>query len=319
VTSLALLGALVALAVVPSIEVVRAPDDNCPSTEQLQAAFESSRAAPDGTDPRPHRLLLTRTADRTLVELTDAAGQSLLSRELRLASNDCANAADAIALIVERYFRDLTWAPPPRSSASIAPPPEPAPEGPSVLRAIPAENDQAHAGDRRSPRLVLGAGPAYWTRTDGLGVAVTARLRVLGPLHVGIAGLVPPFHMTSALGGSGGRAETTGVPIIASIGATRAAGPWAVTANASGLATVEKGQSQSIAAPATAWRTVLAAGLGVAGTRRVTERLRIAADLAGYRAVLGRSYVVAGIPGQVLEPSPWQAVVMVNLEWIARP
>jgi hypothetical protein len=252
--------------------------------------------------------------DGAHVELRDAAGQSLLSRDLPLASTDCGAAADAIALIVDRYFRALAWAPPTPAVAPAAPAAGDALGVTSTAAPVDTVNDGRRA---LAPRLVLGAGPAVWTRTSSVGVAVGGRVRVRGPLYVGLAALVPPFHATAGLSAGGGRAETSGVPLLPSIGAERSFGRWTVTAAAAGLVTIEKGQSQSIAAPATAWRAVLAAGLGAGGAYRLTERLRVALDVGGYRTVLGRSFVVSGVPGDVLEPAPWQAVATLALEWLA--
>lgn len=82
---------------------------------------------------------------------------------------------------------------------------------------------------------------------------------------------------------------------------------------------IERGQTQSIAVPAAAWRTVFAAGIGGSGSLALGEHLLLTARLAGYRTALGRSYSVAGIDGNVLDPPGWQAIFGLGLGWILRP
>jgi hypothetical protein len=315
VSPLVLVHALVALGALPDIEVVQTSDASCPSTEAVQSSLARLRAGPADAGAPPHRLFLARADDRAHVELRDLAGQTLLARDLAVASTDCAGAADAIALIVDRYFHELAWAPPAAAPAPSAPPRDDA----IGVAASVAPPETAREGRRQqAPRLALGAGPAFWTRTTGLGVALGGRVRLRGPVYVGLSALVPPFRATSSLGG-GGRAEVSAVPLLPSIGAAGSFGRWTLSAGAGGLVTIEKGESQSIATPATAWRSVLALGLGAGAACRVAERLRVAVDAGGYRTALGRSFVVDGVQGDVLEPAPWQAVAMLTLEWIVWP
>jgi hypothetical protein len=81
------------------------------------------------------------------------------------------------------------------------------------------------------------------------------------------------------------------------------------------LVTFERGEAQGIARPASAWRTIVAAGITLGAEVSLGARLRIAGDMAVLRSVFGRSYQVDGVLVPVLEPPPWQAVFSIRLEW----
>ncbi len=348
----ALLRAQIFSTVIPGVSVIAAPGMVCPSPDAVEVALDRVR---DGAAPAPgpaFRLFLDRTAERARIDLRDSAGASLLAREIPVTPHDCDHAAQAIALIVERHFRELSWSPPdaprtpppapaaarapsaapsPGPSAAVTPPPGRTLDRPSLPGKGPsqgppnpqrdgAREPSSHA-PARLPRLVVAAGPTFWTREGGtFALALGARLRPADLLHVGMAVLVPPFHATADLGtGTGGQAQAWGLPVLASVGVARSLGRLTVGVDASGLLTIERGESTGIAAPATAWRGVLAAGLGLAASWPLTARLRVAGALTGYRTLLGRSYVIAGIPGNILEPSSWQAMLTLGAEWIVRP
>jgi hypothetical protein len=109
------------------------------------------------------------------------------------------------------------------------------------------------------------------------------------------------------------------MPVIASVGLVWPLGRLAAGVHAGALWTIERGQSESIVAPATAWRAILGAGAGISAAWPITARLRLAGAVDGYRTVLGRSYAISGVPGTVLDPSPWQATVALGVEWVFSP
>jgi hypothetical protein len=170
------------------------------------------------------------------------------------------------------------------------------------------------------PRLALGAGPAFWSRGGIFALALDGRWRIApaSPIQIGAGVLLPPLHASAAVGGAG-NVHVAAVPITASVGLTRALGRMAVGVHAGALWTIERGQSEGIPTPATAWRTVLGLGLGASAAWPLTPRLRITGQVDGFRAVLGRAYSIAGVPGTVLDPSPWQAVVVLGAELVIQP
>ena len=184
-----------------------------------------------------------------------------------------------------------------------------APEGPPLLRFDPS-----------SPRLAFGAGPAFWSRGSTFAAALAGRWRVLArsPLELGLGVLLPPFRSSTPVG-SGGSVQVGAVPVTASAGLAAALGRLEIGARVDALWTIERGQSQSIPAPATAWRTIFGAGLGISAAWPIAGRLRLTGALDGYRTVLGRSFAIGGVSGAVLDPAPWQAVVTVGAEWVISP
>jgi len=133
--------------------------------------------------------------------------------------------------------------------------------------------------------------------------------------------LLPPLESTSDLAATGGRATVTAVPFRALLG-----GEWAVSrrgvavhGNVEALLTLERGEAQAIAAPAAAWRAILAVGVGAGAALPIGRRARVTLHVAAVRAALGRSYAVEGVPGAVLDPPRWQALGGLGLEWIVSP
>jgi hypothetical protein len=254
--------------------------------------------------------------------------------------------ADAVALIVERHFREVAWRPgaPSASDASASPP---VPEGDQVPVAHPPRSEPAAAtltatatapapsgtSDPRplggegppripaAPRLLVLVGPTYWTRSNAASVALEARARLYESLQAGVGVMLPPSSSSVALDpGGSGQVHVTAVPVLVSVGLERpVTRRLSAQAAAEGLVTFERGQAESIAEPATAWRTMLAAGAGVGIAWALGDRLRLDARLAGYRTWLGRPYAVAGIPGTVLDPPAWQGLVRVGLGWTFAP
>ena len=395
------LGRAAASGALPAI-AVEAPGVACPSAQAVRAALARLGAAPGGETSPAFRLVVERAAAGARVQLRDLAGRTLLVRQLPATAPDCAQAAQAIALIVERHFRALEWSPavdaastpapaspgvtssappttpPPLAAApavagttrpGTAPPMPPGPNAPSPVTAPiappittaappstpaapspalpgpatdppavqasssptsaptvatsaprPSSPSPFHAPARDLPRLAFGAGPAFWTRGSTFAVAVAGRWRILahGPLEVGASVLLPPGQ-TSAAVGSGGSVHVDAVPVMASVGLVWPLGRLAAGMHAGALWTIERGQSESIVAPATAWRAILGAGAGISAAWPLTGRLRLAGAVDGYRTVLGRSYAISGVPGIVLDPSPWQATVALGVEWVFSP
>jgi hypothetical protein len=115
------------------------PDDGCPSPKRVSVALAArlpGTVLPLGQPPRTGALRLAVGPDAggaTRVDLTDHGGGVLLRRVLpvaRGAAGDCAALAETVALIVERYWREVGYdapplAPPPPPPALPPPPPPP--------------------------------------------------------------------------------------------------------------------------------------------------------------------------------------------------
>lgn len=148
VAVLAVCSALVALAppaiAAPVDVVARTPNVACPGEVEVQKAL--SAQVGDGAPAHGWRLVYRSSEDnpatgvqgrRALqLELADERGQSRLRRQLRVEGGDCHAQAEAIALIVYRFFAQLGSA----SNASLpaSPPPVEAPfSSPSALSPAP--------------------------------------------------------------------------------------------------------------------------------------------------------------------------------------
>jgi hypothetical protein len=125
------------------------PDDGCPSPKQVSVALTArlpGTVLPLGQPPRPGALRLAVGADAagtTRVDLADQGGGTLLRRVLPVASGaarDCAALAETVALIVERYWREVGYDAPPLPPVP-SPPPTPAPSPP---RPPPVVEDSPH-------------------------------------------------------------------------------------------------------------------------------------------------------------------------------
>jgi hypothetical protein len=144
---------LLALLAAATATVTVDPGAGCPSSEQLTRALGAlapglvAPAPPAASTGAPTSLQLavvTSAEGDVRVDLVDPQGEAVLHRVLpappKGRAPDCPALADTIALIVDRYLRDVGYEAPP-----LAPPPKPAPAAPApaapatdVLTAQPA-------------------------------------------------------------------------------------------------------------------------------------------------------------------------------------
>lgn len=137
------------------------PDALCPPLEQAQQATRARLGEVEG-GPYEARYVLVRDAetgsDSLRLMLTDAEGKTLLERTLPITPGGCKDASQAIALILERYFRGVSGARPvatpadSEASSSLQSPPQSQPS------ARPADTAQAGAREP-SPRSARPAEP----------------------------------------------------------------------------------------------------------------------------------------------------------------
>ncbi|MDX2021724.1 MAG: hypothetical protein SF187_15890 [Deltaproteobacteria bacterium] len=132
--------ALLAVAVATAAGIVVVPSEQsltCPSADQLAFALRTRLPQIVGEEgvglPAPLWLRLRGVAPSLEVQLRDAQGKTVLSRDLRLQSTtvDCASLAETVSLIVERYLDELQVqrleALRPQPAPPLAPPPLPVP------------------------------------------------------------------------------------------------------------------------------------------------------------------------------------------------
>jgi hypothetical protein len=116
------------------------PDQACPASRQVTEALSARLPGvvlPAGQAARPGMVRLAVTVDATgiRIDLADPDGTPLLHRALPArAPGECAALADTIALIIERYWREVGYDAPPLQAPAAAPPPSPPPPAPPPPR-----------------------------------------------------------------------------------------------------------------------------------------------------------------------------------------
>ena len=317
----------------PPVSVSVAPGLACPTAEAVERAIASVREGDPAAAGPAYRLQLAPAGDTIRAELTGPDGVSRWTRALPAGPAACTSGAEALALIVERELRQLAWTPPPAGEA--APAPGPSPDGypgaaPAAIVAAPVASARPTAAapevplPPHGPRLAASIGPALWSRAGKPGLAVEGRVRLGDLWQAGLGAIVPPasssITLYTAADGSEPQAKVAAAPFLMAFGLERPVNrTLALGASAEGLLTIERGESVGIAAPRTAWRGVLCAGLGAGGALALGERVRLALRAGAYRTLLGRSFTVDGVGGDLLEPPAWQALVRLGLEWVFVP
>jgi hypothetical protein len=162
------------------------PDQTCPAPRQVTDALITRLPGvvlPHGQPARPGMLRLavaTDAAGGIRLDLSDPDGAPLLHRVLAVTRGpgECAALADTIALIIERYWREVGYdappTPPPAPPAPPSPPPPPSPPAPVARSPEPPAPPPAAVETRRpaSPRVAPTPGAALrWS----LAAAVAAR------------------------------------------------------------------------------------------------------------------------------------------------
>jgi hypothetical protein len=339
--------AAIVAATFPPVSVSVAPGLACPPADAIERAIASVREGDPGAAGPAYRLRVAAAGDAIRADLTTPDGVAVWTRTLPAGPAACTSGAEALALIVERELRQLAWTPPPAAQPAparpaappspIAAPPPPAPAAtdprapPTAVATAPVAGARPPAAGpaapvlpSHGPRLTASVGPALWSRAGTPGIAVEGRVRLGGLWQAGLGALVPPasssITLYTAADGSEPQAKVTAAPFLMTFGVERpVTRALALGASAEGLLTVERGESVGIAVPRTAWRGVLTAGVAAGGALALGERVRLGLRAGAYRTLLGRSFTVDGVGGDLLEPPAWQALVRLGLEWVFVP
>jgi hypothetical protein len=142
------------------IAVSVAPEQTCPGPRQVTDALSTrlpGAVLPQGQPTKPGMLRLTvatETAGGIRIDLADPEGAPLLHRVLAVTRGpgECAALADTIALIIERYWREVGYDAPPLAPPAPPPPPPPppAPPPPPSPPPEPAAAEPAAVESRRA-------------------------------------------------------------------------------------------------------------------------------------------------------------------------
>ena len=191
-------------------------------------AARTLRLALAQVSPNTVRLILTDTTDAVVLErVLDLGPRQPNQRERPTA--ECAALADTVALIVERYLREIGYRPPPKPSTA-APPPEAPPPGTNAPPSVVAA--PSTTVDHRA-RLFFGAGSNLATPITGRDAHSqrTLSVELAGELHlrwvafsasagVGQATETPPVPQTDA-----GTLRLTPIPLRLGAALRLPAGP----------------------------------------------------------------------------------------------
>jgi hypothetical protein len=294
-----------------SLEVEVAPGLDCPTAAAVERSLERRVA---GAAPG-WRVVLDEAGEApggaVRLRLQQPGGAAVLERVLKMESPRCETGAEAVAVVVERYFRQLIWSPPPSAL--------PEREGAAaVVATAPAASGTAPGDRGPAPRVVVLIGPMLSTvGPDPVGGAAELRVRLAGPFHAGLGLLFPRVTAVEALP-AGGSASLRAWPFMLRALAERTRGSWAVLAGLDAVLSVEHGSSTQIARPSEASRLMLAAGGSLGLAWLPTRRLRIAAEAGVARLLLGNDFDVEG-HGRVLGPPTWQGRMALRLGWTVWP
>ena len=241
-------------------------------------------------------------------------GTPVLERRFSLIGHECVAAAAIIAAIVERYFRDVGWAapeplPPVRVATRGPAPPPPAP-------ALPAPSPRAIAGVQETLRLSAGAAVLAAENTRAA-ATVGGRVRLVGPLHLGLSIFAPPPGGTEMLALEG-HAQTRDWQARVF---TWAVFPGLRVEWGAGLDTLvglQTTSSSGISNPANKSRALFALGVGGGPCYHWGPRWLIGLELAVYRTLPTTTLYVTenGSDRDVLAPSAWRFLGALSVGYV---
>lgn len=266
--------------------------EECPSSAVVERALRTrlpgAGVGTDGGWRLAYRWEQAGGAAGTLrMTLSGDGGRIGLERALVVDRAQCAPTAEAIAIIAERYFRELGWtAGRPLPAALVAPAPR---------RAVGSV----------AARLGIEAGAAL----SGTGpLALSPALRLEGRLFALSLASALPARARQEDGPDGGQATSSRWPLTLSM----LAGVWGPSFGAHGgiaaTAALEQARTVGITRPAEKTRVTVSAGPEIALTLLISARWRVLLDAAALRTLAHSAFVVQGW-GTVLDPPNWQLSV----------
>jgi hypothetical protein len=272
--------------------VAQPPGTRCPAREQLAEAIATH--VPDEIVGWAVRYSVESSAEppienRLQLVLTDGEGRVRLRRELTIADDGCAAAAEGVALILERFFAQVSW-----TAAVPLPELERAPEPPPPGRRWEL---QLGASGRREVALAPG-------------LALDARAAV-APAWLASGGLVlEPARVSQPVGLAS--VALFSLPVRLSL--RRSFGARAVTFEAGPAATFigERGSPTPGLPGGAAYRLLGAAGAVAAARWSPWPQWAVVLEAGADVTLFGAPFVVEGL-GEVLAPHRIQALGMLGI------
>ncbi|HOU92788.1 MAG TPA: hypothetical protein PLU22_17165 [Polyangiaceae bacterium] len=266
--------------------------------------------------------------DFVRLRLRDPEGRVRLERDLPLEPGGCAAMAQALAVVLDRYFRALAEAAAPADDAE---PPDEAPPPSSGDAATPGDERppgaglDAPGGAATTPDVEQDAGPALPDPQLELGLLAGAALDLpSGAAELLFTAPVAPLFRVGVTVSAPFRAEREwlgaewvqgwSVPLRAWAGVGRSSGAFSAYGGPELLVALERGQGAGLATERAASRAVPGAGVALELGYRLTPRVGL-----GLRAALDANlpgaaprFVVeigGGERREVLAPAPLRAAV----------
>jgi hypothetical protein len=278
------------------IEVVAVPPDTrCPRRDDLALAVASR--VPDDVAGwlawyRVEAKLEPPVENHLLFELRDAGGRLRLHRELSLTDEECAAAAEGLALIVERFFEAVSW------TASV-----PLPEAPPIVERAP----DAPPG-RRWELQVGAAGRREITFVPALAVDLRAALT---PSWVAVAGLV--LQPEAVADPSSNVVELWSLPLRLSLRRVLRTRPLGFELGPALALIGERGQPVAgEGAGSPGYRLLGALGAVAAARRALSPTWAVALEVGGEVTLPGTAFSLNG-EREVLRPAPVQVIGLVAI------
>jgi len=327
------LTALASPAFTAPVEVVPAtPGVACPDQVAVEKALLAQVG--NGAPVRGWRLIYRSTDDTAAgmrgrggalrLELADDRGQSRLQRQLRVEGGDCRARAEAIALIVYRFFAQLGGTG--SESLALSPPPvqalasSPAPASPPPPATPPRVTTSARASPPSPParlRLSLEAGGGMWTRRPGTATSVLG-LRVARRNVEAAFSVLAPRAPAAERPADGGEVEVSALGMAISLGLVWEGARLRLHGGPMSIVSRESARTRGIASPAENAGTTAALGLAAGASWGLWGGLGVGLEAGLGHAVFGNRFVVGGW-GRVLPPPPWQGVVLARLGYTFSP
>jgi len=308
------LAAVAAPAIAAPIDVLPAnPEVACPDQLAVQTALVAQIG--DGAPARGWRLSYRSSDDASAgvragrgalrLELADDRGQSRLRRQLRVEGGDCRARAEAIALIVYRFFAELGG---PRE---ISPAPSlPPPAATAVVRASsPAPPPRL--------RLSLDAGGGLWTRRPGTATSVFGLRLAWSNVEAALSVLAPRAPVTERPADEG-EVEVSALGTAISFGLVWEGARMRLHGGPMAIISRESARTRGIALPADNVGIRTALGLAAGASWGLGGDFRLGLEAGLGHAAFGNRFVVGGW-GPVLAPPPWQGMVLARLGYTFSP
>jgi hypothetical protein len=288
------------------------PREGCPNLELTQRAVNERLYGHDTEGGQwAARYVVTQSSvpgqnEVVRLELSDPEGRVRLRRELAIANEDCSDVAQAIALVLERYFADLA-AEQTKESEPIAPPPVKPTQTPT-----PLARPEPQAPRAAETRLRAGLAGAFLPPDSAFALDLSLRFD-----HewwsVGLRAAVPPKTRSERV--QGGFAELSAWPLRLWFAADARWDGIELSIGPDFLVSLENGDTMGIADSGAGTRLVL--GVGAQGNLLVSLAgpvdLALAAGAEATLPLAMSQFLLRESEREILKPHPIEGFIAAGL------